>query len=108
MVAAVRTPRGVVPLLAAVTLSLAGFIWITIRGNLPSAAWVTAAIAMNILAAASQAEGSAGFTLIWQFDHNGVFHLADHATGDCKTDSHVRACARRDGGIDANNFAVHI
>ena len=61
--------------LAAMTLSLAGFTWITIRGGLPGAAWITAAIAVNILAAAIQADGSAGFTLIWQFDHNGVFHL---------------------------------
>ena len=59
----------------AMTLSLAGFIWITIRGGLPGAGWITAAIAINILAAAIQAEGSAGFTLIWPFDHNGVFHL---------------------------------
>ena len=61
--------------LAAMALSLAGFVWITIRGELAGAAWITAAIAVNILAAAIQAEGSLGFTLIWTFDHNGVFHL---------------------------------
>ena len=32
-------------------------------------------MAVNILAAAVQAEGALGFTLIWTFDHNGVFHL---------------------------------
>ena len=61
--------------LSAMTLSLTGFVWITMRGELPGAPWITAAIAVNILAAAIQAEGSAGFTLIWSFDHNGVFHL---------------------------------
>lgn len=61
--------------LTAMAMSLAGFIRITIKGGLPGATWITAAIAINILAAAIQAEGSAGFTLIWQFDHNGVFHL---------------------------------
>lgn len=60
---------------AAMLLSLAGFIWISIRGDLPGAGWITAAIATNILAAAIQAEGSLGFTLVWAFDHNGVFHL---------------------------------
>jgi hypothetical protein len=60
---------------AAMALSLAGFAWITIRGDLPGAAWITAAIAVNIVAAAIQAQGSLGFTLIWTFDHNGVFHL---------------------------------
>ena len=59
----------------AMLLSLAGFIWISIRRDLAGAGWMTAAIAVNILAAAIQAEGSLGFTLIWAFDHNGVFHL---------------------------------
>lgn len=61
--------------LTAMTLSPAGFVWITVRGEFPGAAWIAAAIAVNIAAAVVQAEGSAGFTLIWQFDHNGVFHL---------------------------------
>jgi hypothetical protein len=61
--------------IVAMTLSLAGFAWISIRGNLAGAGWITGAIAVNILAAAIQAEGSLGFTLVWTFDHNGVFHL---------------------------------
>jgi hypothetical protein len=59
----------------AMTLSLAGFVWISIRGDLAGAGWITAAIAVNIFAAAIQAEGRLGFTLVWTFDHNGVFHL---------------------------------
>jgi hypothetical protein len=59
----------------AMLLCLAGFIWISIRGKLAGAGWITAAIAVNILAAAVQAEGSLSFTLVWTFDHNGVFHL---------------------------------
>ena len=61
--------------LVAMMLSLAGFTWITFRRDLSGAGWITAAIAVNILAAAIQAEGSLGFTLVWTFDHNGVFHL---------------------------------
>ena len=76
---ALRSPDNFLPFIVyeivAMTLSLAGFIWITIMGGLPGATWITASIAINILAAVIQAEGSAGFTLIWQFDHNGVFHL---------------------------------
>jgi hypothetical protein len=68
--------------IVAMTLSLAGFAWISIRGKLAGAGWITAAIAVNILAAAIQAEGSLGFTLVWAFDHNGVFHLVQMiATG---------------------------
>jgi len=65
--------------LAAMTLSLTSFLWITKRRELRGAGWITAAIAVNILAAAIQAEGSLGFTLIWSFDHNGVFHLVQMA-----------------------------
>lgn len=65
--------------LVAMTLSLAIFIWITARRNSPGAAWIAVAISVNILAAAIQAEGSLGFTLIWTFDHNGVFHLVQMA-----------------------------
>ena len=61
--------------LVAMTLSLAGFAWISSRGNIVGSGWITASIFVNILAAAIQAEGSLGFTLIWAFDHNGVFHL---------------------------------
>lgn len=61
--------------LVAMTLSLAGFLWISVRGAVAGAGWITAAIAVNILAAAIQAEGSLGFTLVWAFDHNGVFHV---------------------------------
>jgi hypothetical protein len=36
---------------------------------------MTGGIALSIIAAVIQATGSIGFTLIWEFDHNGVFHL---------------------------------
>lgn len=65
--------------LVAMTLSLAIFIRITATRDRAGALWITTAIAVNILAAAIQAEGSLGFTLIWTFDHNGVFHLVQTA-----------------------------
>ncbi len=59
----------------AMLLSLAGFLWLSWKKSLPGASWIAASIAVNILAAGVQAGGSVSFTLIWPFDHNGVFHL---------------------------------
>jgi hypothetical protein len=36
---------------------------------------MAAGVGLNIVAAAIQATRSVSFVLIWQFDHNGVFHL---------------------------------
>ena len=59
----------------AMLFALAGFVWLSIRGSLPGAGWIAASIAVNIVAAAIQASEAVAFTLIWPFDHNGVFHL---------------------------------
>lgn len=59
----------------AMLLSLAGFLWLTWKRSLAGSGWIAASIAVNIAAAAVQASGSVSFTLIWPFDHNGVFHL---------------------------------
>lgn len=59
----------------AMALALAGFVWLSIRKTLPGAGWIAASIAVNIIAAAIQASETISFTLIWPFDHNGVFHL---------------------------------
>lgn len=61
--------------LAAMLLSLTGFLWLSWKGTLAGAGWIAASIVVNILAAGVQASGSVSFTLIWPFDHNGVFHL---------------------------------
>jgi hypothetical protein len=36
---------------------------------------MVAAVLVNIIAAAIQAKGSVSFRLVWEFDHNGLFHL---------------------------------
>ncbi|NIL93750.1 MAG: hypothetical protein GTO71_04775 [Woeseiaceae bacterium] len=56
-------------------LALAGYIRIAIRGDMPGATWIAASITVNILAALVQAGGSLQVTVIWTFDHNGIFHL---------------------------------
>lgn len=59
----------------AMLLALAGYLWLTRQGTLRGAGWIAASIAVNMVAAAIQASGAVSFTLIWPFDHNGVFHL---------------------------------
>jgi hypothetical protein len=61
--------------LAAMLLSLACYAWMTAKNLRPGAGWIAAAVATNIAAAVIQATRTAGFTLVWTFDHNGVFHL---------------------------------
>ena len=56
-------------------LALAGYLRIAIRGDLPGASWIAGSIAVNIVAAVIQAGGSLQITVIWTFDHNGIFHL---------------------------------
>lgn len=59
----------------AMVLALTGFLWLSWQRTLPGAGWIAASIAVNIIAAAIQASEAVSFTLIWPFDHNGVFHL---------------------------------
>jgi hypothetical protein len=47
---------------------------LAIRHRTPGAATIAAGIALALVAAALQAS-SLGFTFIWPFDHNGIFHL---------------------------------
>ena len=59
----------------AMLLALAGFVFLTVKGSLAGSGWIATSIAVNMIAAAVQASGSVSFTLIWPFDHNGVFHM---------------------------------
>jgi hypothetical protein len=45
------------------------------QGRLPGAAWMLGGVAITILAAVLQAARLGTFTLVVEFDHNGVFHL---------------------------------
>jgi hypothetical protein len=48
---------------------------LTFQGRLAGAAWMTGGVAITILAAVVQAALRGTFTLVVEFDHNGVFHL---------------------------------
>ncbi len=49
--------------------------WLAWQERLPGAGWMAAGVLVSIVAAGVQVSGSVTLTLIWQFDHNGVFHL---------------------------------
>ena len=45
------------------------------RGQLTGAAVMAAGITISIIAAAVQASGAVAIKVLWEFDHNGVFHI---------------------------------
>lgn len=59
----------------AMLFALGAFIYLDFKIPARWTFLMTGGIALSIIAAVIQATGSIGFTLIWEFDHNGVFHL---------------------------------
>jgi len=55
--------------------SLSAYVVLAFRGELEGAALIAAGILVSISAAAIQAKKSISLKLIWQFDHNGIYHL---------------------------------
>ena len=62
--------QGVVMLFA-----LGSYFVLAWRGQLRGAWWMTAGLVVSLAAAGVQASGIQELTLIWRFDHNGLFHL---------------------------------
>lgn len=59
---------------AAMLFALGGYIWMTFRGH-PGAGLVAMGILTTIIAAGAQAWNTLSFNFIWEFDHNGIYHL---------------------------------
>ncbi len=59
----------------AMLFALTIYVSLAVRRSLAGAGWIAAGIGLNIVAAAIQASGAVSITIIWPFDHNGVFHL---------------------------------
>ena len=55
--------------------ALAVYLWLAVRKSLKGARLMAAGIMITILASVIQAGRAAFITLIWEFDHNGLFHL---------------------------------
>ncbi len=60
---------------AAMLFALVVYILLAVRGQLTGAAVMAAGITISIIAAAVQASGAVSVTALWEFDHNGIFHL---------------------------------
>ena len=55
--------------------SFGAYVFLALRGELEGAGLMAAGILVSIIAAVIQAGKSISLTLIWQFDHNGIYHL---------------------------------
>lgn len=55
--------------------ALVAYILLAVKGKLPGAWWMVAGIFITIVAAIIQASGSIAVKIIWDFDHNGIFHI---------------------------------
>ena len=58
----------------ALVLALCAYLFLTIKGE-PGAGFMAGGILLSILAAGLQARKTISFTLIWTFDHNGIYHI---------------------------------
>ena len=63
----------------AMLFALGVYLWLVIMRKLPGAALITCGILLTIIAAIVQTNYSIKFTVIWQFDNNGLFHLIQMA-----------------------------
>jgi hypothetical protein len=66
---------GMVFAASAVFFTLGGYMMLAIRGRLEGAELVTAGLVLTVIAGIIQASRAVSFKFVWEFDHNGVFHL---------------------------------
>ena len=59
----------------AMLFALGAYGWLGVKRRLAGAWWMAGGVLVTLIAAAIQATGSVSFTLVWPFDHNGVYHL---------------------------------
>lgn len=59
--------------------ALVAYIVMALKKKLFGAWWMVLGILITIIAAAIQAGGAISVQLIWQFDHNGIFHIVQMA-----------------------------
>ena len=65
----------------AMLFALVAYSLVAARGDLPGAWWMVAGVGITIAAAVIQTQKGVLVTLIWPFDHNGLFHLVQLAGG---------------------------
>jgi len=63
----------------ALFFALSAYVYLATRVGLRGAGFMAAGILISILAAGIQAHKSISLTLIWPFDHNGIYHIVQAA-----------------------------
>lgn len=59
----------------ALVFALCAYMYLAVAGDLSGAAIIAAGILISIAAAAIQAGKAITLTVIWKFDHNGIYHI---------------------------------
>jgi hypothetical protein len=59
----------------AMLLAIAAYLYLWQSRRLAGSGWICIGLLISVAAALIQATRAVSFTLIWPFDHNGVFHL---------------------------------
>jgi len=59
----------------ALAMALCAYAWMAACGTLQGAGWMAAGVAASMTAAGIQTARNVRVTFIWEFDHNGIFHL---------------------------------
>jgi hypothetical protein len=61
--------------LAVMLFALGVYLWLSVFETLPGARWMVAGILVTVAASVLQTRSSMRIIMIWEFDHNGVYHL---------------------------------
>lgn len=64
---------------AALAAALAAYAWLWAARGVPGASWMTAGALVSLAAAALQARRGLRVRLVWELDHNAMFHLVQTA-----------------------------
>ncbi len=59
----------------AMIFALGVYIFLFYKGALPNAHWMALGVFITLIAAAIQAIGQPGKSILWYFDNNGIFHI---------------------------------
>lgn len=79
----------------AMLFAICAYYWLAVSRRAVWAGFMAAGILITIIAGAIQAQGSLSIKLIWEFDHNGIYHLVQMpgvvllAAGVCKANGAI-------------------
>ncbi|MGE5258283.1 MAG: DUF6962 family protein [Hyphomicrobiales bacterium] len=59
----------------ALLTAFAAYTWMAALGTLSGAGWIAAGVLISMIAAGIQTRRHLQVNLVWEFDHNGMFHL---------------------------------